>query len=584
VAHLRVYQQSTLVRKSDTPSIATNGWNTLQFSLSPEDIAESTFELSEHGLGDVGDVPAAGGTDYQFRLSEFVPEKFRKSALVGSAHFAGVVRDDSAKLAANADYTPNDVLDRLNASRKAVSNATFDSVWKTFDDGSKSPDGKTRGSTRWERQTFYWDDLGRRRIMAHGGPVSQDGRMLEEEDPGLSDEYFTGEITVSGGFHPKWDRQGGKPASPKDARNAEGYRNVIISDAASGLRRGLESIRNPLEYMHIVAANTIGVAVQRGDGTVRGAKDGRLAVDITHTDPDSPYARTVVIVMPEQNWPVESLRSYMGDGNLAREIVCDYKKQEDGLWVPIRLRHTHWGERKQGDLPYWIWSCEVTKGILNDPSFDQHVFDLRLKPDTWVSDTRYKVSYRIGRKEAVASDLDRYAAEARKAEEDDQKLLKEQEYVKALVRPIEGMIGKPAPALPAGTWIGGSCPSLAGRPYLLHFWGTRCGPCKSDFPRLKTLAERGAIIIGVHTSGTSSNDVEKVVREYHLNYPTFLASDNNPDGRSPRVGAYPAGIAPYCILVDAQGRVNGHGFLSEVNVEALFSTRKDKVSPLWPNP
>jgi hypothetical protein len=203
VAHLRVYQQSTLVRKSDTPSIATNGWNTLQFSLSPEDIAESTFELSEHGLGDVGDVPAAGGTDYQFRLSEFVPEKFRKSALVGSAHFAGVVRDDSAKLAANADYTPNDVLDRLNASRKAVSNATFDSVWKTFDDGSKSPDGKTRGSTRWERQTFYWDDLGRRRIMAHGGPVSQDGRMLEEEDPGLSDEYFTGEITVSGGFHPK---------------------------------------------------------------------------------------------------------------------------------------------------------------------------------------------------------------------------------------------------------------------------------------------------------------------------------------------------------------------------------------------
>ena len=60
VAHLRVYHQSKLIKKSDTSSIGTNGWNTFHIALSPEDIAESKFELSEHGLGDVGDVPAAG--------------------------------------------------------------------------------------------------------------------------------------------------------------------------------------------------------------------------------------------------------------------------------------------------------------------------------------------------------------------------------------------------------------------------------------------------------------------------------------------------------------------------------------------
>ena len=377
---------------------------TYNFAISPEYLDDSTLELAERGIGysvnpadERHPLPGTGGTDNVFPLKKFAPKAPAKETASP----------------ANADYTPNDVLERIGASQKLVSNATFESVWKIFDDGPNSPDGKTRGSTRWERQTFYWDDLGRRRVIVHGGLVSQDGKMLEDEDPSWSDDYFTGEIMVSAGFHPKWDRQGGKPASPKDA---EGYNNVIIADAVSGLRQGLESLRNPLEYMYIVAANIIAVAVQRGDGTVRRAEDGRLAVDIKHTDPDNPYAKTVVTVIPQHNWAVESLKSYLSDGNLAREIVCQYKKQADGLWVPIQARHTHWGERKQSDTPYWIWSFEVTKGILNDPSFDQHVFDVRLKPDTWVSDTRYNVSYRIGSEEAVASQLPRYAEDALKAE------------------------------------------------------------------------------------------------------------------------------------------------------------------------
>ena len=73
-------------------------------------------------------------------------------------------------------------------------------------------------------------------------------------------------------------------------------------------------------------------------------------------------------------------------------------------------RHT--GEiGSHDDTPYWDWRFETTKAIFNDPSFDQHVFDVRLKRDTWVSDTRYKVSYRVDKEEVVASDLARYAAE-----------------------------------------------------------------------------------------------------------------------------------------------------------------------------
>ncbi len=81
VAHLAVYRQGKVIATSDTPSFGTKGWNTFDFSLSPEDIAQSRFELSANALSGTGDVPEVGGTDYQFRLSDFVPEKLRKSAL-----------------------------------------------------------------------------------------------------------------------------------------------------------------------------------------------------------------------------------------------------------------------------------------------------------------------------------------------------------------------------------------------------------------------------------------------------------------------------------------------------------------------
>ena len=80
IAHLEVYHQSKLIATSSTPSFGTKGWNTFYFSLSPEDIAESKFELGECYLGG-GDVPAPGTTGYQFKLSDFVPEQLLKSGL-----------------------------------------------------------------------------------------------------------------------------------------------------------------------------------------------------------------------------------------------------------------------------------------------------------------------------------------------------------------------------------------------------------------------------------------------------------------------------------------------------------------------
>ena len=63
-----------------------------------------------------------------------------------------------------------------------------------------------------------------------------------------------------------------------------------------------------------------------------------------------------------------------------------------------------------GLRPRSRWSFETTKPRLNDPLFDPHVFDVRLNPDSAVSDTRYGIAYRVGKEGASAGDLARYAA------------------------------------------------------------------------------------------------------------------------------------------------------------------------------
>jgi hypothetical protein len=313
-------------------------------------------------------------------------------------------------------YTPQQVLKKIEASRAQISNATFECVWKTYMESIKAPNGKTFGGTpEWQKQTFYWDDLGRRRCISQRGPMTEDGKMLEAEEHLVEEMTYDGAIVVSSKLYPNLARDGRKP---KSAENATGYNSVIICDGEAPLRKGLESERNPFEYMSNIALPEIQAAINRQSVIVdTSSQNGRVLLTIKHTEPGSSYATSVITVVPEHNWTIESIKSYRSDGGLSREIACDYKEQADGLWVPIRGRHTHWGNRDQSAKPHFDWRFETSKAVFNDPSFDQRIFEIRLKPDASVADTRYEVSYRVGNEEAVAADLARYATDARKEAE-----------------------------------------------------------------------------------------------------------------------------------------------------------------------
>jgi thiol-disulfide isomerase/thioredoxin len=144
-----------------------------------------------------------------------------------------------------------------------------------------------------------------------------------------------------------------------------------------------------------------------------------------------------------------------------------------------------------------------------------------------------------------------------------QKLLRGKEALNRFKQPVEALVGKPAPALPEQGWIGGPRPDLTGKPFLIHFWATWCGPCKNDLPILKRMAADGFPIIGMHPAGTPASEVENFLKEFELGYPTFVESniESRPAGRV--IAGYPADIFPYCILVDHHGNVAGHGMLRE---------------------
>ncbi len=131
----------------------------------------------------------------------------------------------------------------------------------------------------------------------------------------------------------------------------------------------------------------------------------------------------------------------------------------------------------------------------------------------------------------------------------------------------KSMVGQKIPDLKLD-YIGNK-PDVQGKPMILEFWATWCGPCKQSIPHLnqihKKYKDKGLVILGV------TDENEATVRGFTKKVPIDYASATDPGGKlSKDFGVQ--GI-PHAVLVKKSGEIawEGHPLsLKDADIEKLF--------------
>lgn len=100
-----------------------------------------------------------------------------------------------------------------------------------------------------------------------------------------------------------------------------------------------------------------------------------------------------------------------------------------------------------------------------------------------------------------------------------------------------------------------SLADLRGKPVVINFWATWCGPCKTEVPWFVEFAEKykgqNLTILGVSVDDTPE-DIRRFSAEYKVNYPMLVGL-----GRDDVAKAYDALMAiPVTWLIRPDGRVH----------------------------
>lgn len=152
----------------------------------------------------------------------------------------------------------------------------------------------------------------------------------------------------------------------------------------------------------------------------------------------------------------------------------------------------------------------------------------------------------------------------------------------------KGQPGDSAPPLAIKKWVqGGAVKINRGRVYVVEFWATWCGPCRTSIPHLNELHHRfqgrDVTLIGVTQvdKRQSLADVEKFLKEQGDKMAYTVAVDNNRKTWQAYMDAFGENGIPHAFVVDRQGKIVWHGYptagLTNV-VDAVLAGTSDSAA------
>lgn len=121
--------------------------------------------------------------------------------------------------------------------------------------------------------------------------------------------------------------------------------------------------------------------------------------------------------------------------------------------------------------------------------------------------------------------------------------------------PVQGSnVGDPAPDFRLQNLAGEevSLSDFRGRPVLINFWATWCGPCRDEMPFIqgvfedKEWSDQGLVILAVNL-GEAPAKVGEFMEEYGLTFPVLL------DARQDAAKAYNVRGIPATFFIDKNG-------------------------------
>jgi len=112
-----------------------------------------------------------------------------------------------------------------------------------------------------------------------------------------------------------------------------------------------------------------------------------------------------------------------------------------------------------------------------------------------------------------------------------------------------------APLLEGTLLRGGSLEpgATAGRLTVLNFWGTWCGPCREEQPRLEAMwkryRDRDVVFVGVNTRRDQKAAALAYLDEFDVTYPSLYDPD------SAIAFAYRVRVMPATFVIDLEGKI-----------------------------